>query len=194
MATMDHHEPRLFRSVAATVEDREYNRSRHRLRRIRQEFDNVQRQDSPDFSVELDNENLESWTATIRGPKNSPYEGGTFRFNVTFPGDFPYRGHVLKFITKIYHPNIESSSGTIAWGLTSPENWCPITTMEMVLLMMVNLLLEPEKHSECELVPEIEHELREKPEVYWQMAKAWTEKYAKGEDEELAYLKEGSRS
>jgi ubiquitin-conjugating enzyme E2 D/E len=194
MATMDHHEPHLFRSVAAT-EDRESNRSRHRLRRIRQEFDNVQRQDSPDFSVELDNENLESWTATIHGPKDSPYEGGIFKLNVTFPEEFPLRGgHVLKFITKIYHPNVESSSGTIAWGLASPENWSPVITMEMVLLVMVNLLLEPERHSECELVPEIGHELRERPEVYWQMAKAWTEKYAKGEDEELAYLKERSRS
>ena len=43
----------------------------------------------------------------IIGPPDTLYEGGFFKCHLLFPRDYPLKPPVLKFLTDIWHPNIE---------------------------------------------------------------------------------------
>ena len=44
----------------------------------------------------------------IRGPQDSPYEGGVFELELFLPEEYPMAAPKVRFLTKIYHPNIDS--------------------------------------------------------------------------------------
>ena len=43
----------------------------------------------------------------ILGPEGSPFEGGVFKLELFLPEDYPMSAPKVRFITKIYHPNID---------------------------------------------------------------------------------------
>ena len=53
-----------------------------------------------------DEDKLDALEATIKGPKNSPYEGGTFHLTVNIPERYPIEPPIVRFTTQIYHPNV----------------------------------------------------------------------------------------
>lgn len=46
--------------------------------------------------------------ATIPGPKETPYENIEFKLSLEFGNQYPFRPPVIKFITPVYHPNIDT--------------------------------------------------------------------------------------
>jgi len=58
------------------------------------------------------------------GPAESPYEGGTFIVDFVFPADYPFKAPEIKFLTKIYHPNIKTDTGEICADIIN-SNWAP---------------------------------------------------------------------
>lgn len=52
--------------------------------------------------------------ACIPGPPGTPYEGGNFVVDVIIPNEYPFRPPVMKFDTKVWHPNISSQTVRIA--------------------------------------------------------------------------------
>ena len=46
--------------------------------------------------------------AFIRGPSDSPFEGGYFKVFVHLKEDYPFSPPYMKFMTKLYHTNIRS--------------------------------------------------------------------------------------
>ena len=63
--------------------------------------------------VNLVNDNMSNWNVTVPGPKGSPYEGGKFVINLDFTDNYPFKCPKIKFVTKIYHPNIKTEEGEI---------------------------------------------------------------------------------
>ena len=74
------------------------------------------------------------WQATLKGPDDSPYSGGTFKINMRFPSDFPFRPCKFSFATKIYHCNI-SSFGEVGLDMIEQE-W---TTAQRVSTVSVDV-------------------------------------------------------
>ena len=52
------------------------------------------------------------WYALVKGPEDSPFEGGLFKLVIDIPEGYPFLPPKVYFETKIYHPNI-SGGGDI---------------------------------------------------------------------------------
>lgn len=60
------------------------------------------------MSCELVNDcDVSKWKAKINGPKDTPYEGGTFGIYIEFPHNYPLKPPTCKFTTPIFHSNIQ---------------------------------------------------------------------------------------
>lgn len=97
--------------------------------------------------------NLFLWTASMTGPPTSPYASGTFHLTLTFPPNYPFSPPTILFRTKIYHPNIDSSSGYVGLNILSDEAWTPALTVGAVLVSLRAFMGEPD--TEEAVVPEI---------------------------------------
>uniref|UniRef100_A0A7S0NH57 UBC core domain-containing protein n=1 Tax=Phaeocystis antarctica TaxID=33657 RepID=A0A7S0NH57_9EUKA len=115
-----------------------------------------------------------TWKATVMGPQGSPYAGGVFFLNVTFPTDYPFKPPKVQFTTKIYHCNV-NSSGAICLDILK-DQWSPALTISKVLLSISSLLTDPNPNDP--LVPEIAQLLLKDPKKHDLTAKEWTQKYA----------------
>merc|ERR1719271_2086360 len=114
------------------------------------------------------------WTATIMGPPDSPYEGGVFFLEINFPTDYPFKPPKVKFLTKIYHPNINKSGGICLDILK--DQWSPALTISKVLLSICSLLTDP--NPDDPLVPDIAQLLKTDRARHDSTAREWTHKYA----------------
>ena len=114
------------------------------------------------------------WQATIYGPEGTPYEGGVFYLNISFPYDYPFKPPSINFLTKIYHCNI-STSGNICLDILK-DTWSPALTLSKVLLSICSLLSDPNPNDP--LVAEIANEYQNNYELYLLNARNWTTRYA----------------
>ncbi|KAI1445024.1 ubiquitin-conjugating enzyme/RWD-like protein [Annulohypoxylon stygium] len=81
--------------------------------------------------------------ACIPGPPGTPYEGGNFVVDVIIPNEYPFRPPVMKFDTKVWHPNISSQTGAICLDTLSSA-WSPVLTIKSTLLSLQGLFESPE--------------------------------------------------
>ena len=144
------------------------------LRRIQKELKEMKKESSSNCSAGPMGDDLFHWTATIIGPEDSPYSGGVFFLDINFPADYPFRPPKVKFVTKVYHPNI-ASTGSICVDILK-DNWSPSLTISKVLLSISSLLTEP--NPEDPLVPEIAKLFKNDKKQYEINARAWTMKLA----------------
>lgn len=88
--------------------------------------------------------NLLSWTATISGPSETPYENLAFKLSFEFPPNYPYVAPHVLFKTPIYHPNVDFS-GRICLDILK-DKWSAVLNVQSVLLSLQSLLGEPNKY------------------------------------------------
>ena len=144
------------------------------LKPITREFTNFNKDPPTNCSAGPEGDDLYHWTATIMGPEGSPYYGGVFYLNITFPSNYPFKPPKIAFITKIYHPNINSSGGICLDILK--DNWSPALTISKVLLSICSLLTDP--NPDDPLVPEIARKFKDNRVQYEITAREWTQCYA----------------
>lgn len=85
--------------------------------------------------------NIYEWEANIMGPSLSPYAGGIFKLSISFPENYPFKPPLIKFITKIFHPNIDLM-GNICLDILNTK-WSPAMKIANVLLSITSLLDDP---------------------------------------------------
>lgn len=90
--------------------------------------------------------NLLSWTATIDGPADTPYENLVFKLSFAFPNNYPYAPPTVLFKTPIYHPNVDFS-GRICLDILK-DQWSAVYNVQNVLLSLQSLLGEPNKYGQ----------------------------------------------
>lgn len=61
----------------------------------------------PGITATPDEGNARYFHVFIAGPQDSPFEGGTFRLELFLPEEYPMAAPKVRFMTKIYHPNVD---------------------------------------------------------------------------------------
>jgi ubiquitin-conjugating enzyme (huntingtin interacting protein 2) len=47
---------------------------------------------------------------SFKGPPGTSYEDGTYIIDIHIPSEYPFRPPVMKFDTKVWHPNVSSQT------------------------------------------------------------------------------------
>lgn len=129
----------------------------------------------PGISAEPHDDNLRYFQVTIEGPQQSPYENGVFELELFLPEDYPMEAPKVRFLTKIYHPNIDRL-GRICLDVLK-NNWSPALQIRTVLLSIQALLASPNPNDP--LANDVAEDWIKNEEGAIATAKEWTEKYAK---------------
>jgi ubiquitin-conjugating enzyme E2 D/E len=144
------------------------------LIRLKKEYEEMKKNPPCNCNAKPDDENIYNWTAQIFGPSETPYEGGVFELNIVYPSNYPFKPPKINFLTKVYHPNIDSS-GNICLDILK-DKWSPALTISKILLSICSLLNEP--NPDDPLMPDIAKEYSENRGLYEDNAKTWTQVYA----------------
>ena len=142
--------------------------------RIKRELDNLIKDPPCNCSAGPEDDDIYNWTATLMGPTGSVYEGGVFKLSIIFPSNYPFKPPRVKFVTQIYHMNINSSGGICLDILK--ENWSPALTISKVLLSISSLLTDP--NPDDPLVPDIADKYVKSRVEHDISAREWTIAYA----------------
>jgi ubiquitin-protein ligase len=162
-------------------------------------------------------DSLDRVLASIEGPPETPYEGGIFWITVKLSDIDPLGPPLMRFQTKIYHPNISPkghicadykekwnsvlSAGSTDGPVQNPADlWYrrksgeTLWSLGALLTALCGLLATPDVDDP--LVPEIAQKYLEDYDGYCQNAKLYTQLYATGERPEemsLIFLEEGPK-
>jgi ubiquitin-conjugating enzyme E2 D/E len=143
-------------------------------KRIRKEHKDLLQDPPSNCSAGPNGDDIFQWTASIIGPRDSPYTGGVFFLSILFPVDYPFIPPKIQFITRIYHPNI-NPVGHICLDILR-DQWSPALTVSKVLLSISSLLTDP--NPDDPLVPEIARVFKDNRSRYEATAREWTQRYA----------------
>lgn len=80
--------------------------------------------------------------AEIEGPEQTPYHTRYFQLKLVLSTDFPATPPRGYFLTKIYHPNVDPTTGAICVN-TLKRDWTPTTSLSHVLTVIRCLLIVP---------------------------------------------------
>lgn len=80
------------------------------------------------------------WKVFLRGPLNTPYEGGLWVVDVEFPKDYPFKPPKVVFNTQLYHCNV--SNGRVCLDILK-DQWSPALTISRVMLSLQSLMSDP---------------------------------------------------
>ena len=92
-----------------------------------------------------DEDSLYRWRAVIFGPDDTEWEGGVFRLILEFTEDYPNKPPKVKFLTKMFHPNIYND-GSICLDILS-NMWSPVYDISSILTSIQSLLCDPNTKS-----------------------------------------------
>merc|ERR1712060_983627 len=88
----------------------------------------------------------EQWEALLKGPRDSPYQGGTFKLHISCSAAYPMSPPQVTFVTKIFHPNVNFSTGELCLDILKTD-WSPAWTLQYVCRAVIALLLDPNADS-----------------------------------------------
>ncbi|KAG5045322.1 hypothetical protein JHK86_014728 [Glycine max] len=120
----------------------------------------------PDIQLVCDDSNIFKWTALIKGPSETPFEGGVFQLAFSVPEQYPLQPPQVRFLTKIFHPNVHFKfendyllnggksynvyhlwkTGEICLDILK-NAWSPAWTLQSVCRAIIALMAHPEPDS-----------------------------------------------
>uniref|UniRef100_A0A803LVL9 UBC core domain-containing protein n=1 Tax=Chenopodium quinoa TaxID=63459 RepID=A0A803LVL9_CHEQI len=106
-----------------------------------QETQRLLSEPAPGISASPSEDNMRYFNVMILGPSQSPYEGGVFKLELFLPEEYPMAAPKVRFLTKIYHPNIDKL-GRICLDILK-DKWSPALQIRTVLLSIQALLSAP---------------------------------------------------
>ncbi|KAN0021660.1 hypothetical protein ACTFIU_003804 [Dictyostelium citrinum] len=126
------------------------------------------------FTLFVDENNISAWKIIMKGPQQSPYNKGLFALSVNFPDNYPMAAPKVRFLTKIYHCNI-NNDGNICLDILK-DMWSPALTISKVMLSISQLLVSPNPHDPLDVVKAGVY--RDNVDKYNKNSEEWCETYA----------------
>lgn len=109
------------------------------------------------------------------GPPDTPYEGGSYEIDIRVTSDYPFKPPEMRFITKIWHPNVSSQTGAICLD-TLGTAWSPVLTLKSALISLQSLLSSPEPKDPQDA--EVASMLLTRPDEFKHVAREWAVRHA----------------
>mmetsp|Transcript_41073 Transcript_41073/g.52971 ORF Transcript_41073/g.52971 Transcript_41073/m.52971 type:complete len:160 (-) Transcript_41073:157-636(-) len=115
------------------------------LKRLKREISTINKaevQDPEIFLLPSEN-NIREWTASIKGPPDSPYENRFFSMKISIGSEYPLSPPTIIFISKVFHPNVNFNTGEICLDILKRE-WTPAWSVETACRAIIALLGAPD--------------------------------------------------
>ncbi|KAF8649013.1 hypothetical protein AX16_006127 [Volvariella volvacea WC 439] len=148
-----------------------------RLRRVNKEIADCKNDKSSNIAIELVDESPFHLKGSFPGPEGTPYQGGRFEVDIVIPDSYPFQPVKMKFITKVYHPNISSASGAICLDILK-DAWSPVLTLKSTMISLQSLLCSPEPNDPQDA--EVAKHYTTSKASFDETAAYWTQIYAGG--------------
>ncbi|KAG0138404.1 ubiquitin-conjugating enzyme/RWD-like protein [Tuber indicum] len=145
-------------------------------RRILKELDDMAKDTTSGMhATPLDVADMTHLQGRFAGPPGTPYEGGEFVVDIKLPDNYPFMPPRMKFITKIWHPNVSSQTGAICLDTLS-QKWSPVLTIKTALLSLQSLLDAPEPTDPQDA--EVAQQMIKNPGAFRVKAQEWAHRFA----------------
>ena len=144
-------------------------------RRIIKETQRLMAEPVPGISAAPDDANARYFHVVVAGPDGSPFQGGMFKLELFLPEEYPMAAPKVRFMTKIFHPNIDKL-GRICLDILK-DKWSPALQIRTVLLSIQALLSAP--NPDDPLATDVAQLWTTNEAEAIRKAKEWTEKYAR---------------
>ncbi|CAG9462946.1 unnamed protein product [Pedinophyceae sp. YPF-701] len=116
------------------------------LKKVLKELAELDKKPIEGIKVFPNEENVADISVELQGPQGTPYEGGLFKMRLSIGPDYPDSAPKGWFTTRIFHPNVQPSSGEICVNVLK-KDWKPDLGVRHVLLVIRCLLIEPNPDS-----------------------------------------------
>ena len=142
--------------------------------RLMREMSLLSKDPPPGVAAYTPDSDITKIRAQLTGPEGSPFEGGIFLLTVNITGRYPFEPPRCRFLTPLYHPNIDSGGRICLDTLKSPPagSWSPAVSLPSLLLSIRSLMAEP--NPDDGLVPEISELYKRNPAEWQREAKRRT--------------------
>ena len=121
--------------------------------RIQKEYEALIKNPIENVIFEMSESNINEWTFVIFGPNDSVYKDGVYNGKLIIPKEYPHRPPEVKFISKLFHPNVYDDGklcmsilheGEDIYGYEHiSERWNPSHSVNSILMSFTSILTEP---------------------------------------------------
>ena len=113
-------------------------------KRILKEYQTIQAAKPHGIEVSVPSDNIYIWEAKFAAPEQSFYKGANLNIQIVLPEEYPLSPPTVRFLTPVFHINIDQSSGQVCLGFITADNWNPTNGIEDILRGVFSLLITPQ--------------------------------------------------
>ena len=112
------------------------------VKRLRKELAELRKNPEADMVLFPMEDTIMNWKAYITGPPDTPFQNRVFELEILTTPLYPLEPPRMKFLTKIFHPNVLFQDGSICLDILKRE-WSPAWTLRAACLAVTSLLSDP---------------------------------------------------
>ncbi|XP_014207384.1 ubiquitin-conjugating enzyme E2 J2 [Copidosoma floridanum] len=126
--------------------------------RLKQDYLRLKKDPVPYVQAEPIPSNILEWHYVIKGPENTPYEGGFYHGKLIFPGEFPFQPPSIYMTT----PNGRFKVNTklcLSISDFHPDTWNPAWSVSTILIGLLSFMIESSSALGAIITPDYEKKI-----------------------------------